>query len=61
MLKHTDRFYKVYTGLPLEERKIPIVIIEDMPINWNLAREEIDNNTERGEKILKTLIELEII
>jgi hypothetical protein len=61
MLKHADRFYRVYAGLPLEERKIPIVILENEPINWNLAHEEIDNQTERGKKILKTLIELEII
>jgi len=61
MLKNAERFFKVYASLPLEERKLPIVIIEDEPISWELAHEEISNETERGEKILKMLIELEIL
>ena len=61
MLKSADRFFKVYSGVPIEERKVPIVVIDDTPINWNLAYEEINNKTDRGEKILKMLIKLEII
>ena len=57
----TERFFKVYAGVPLEERKVPLVVLDDQPINWNLAYEEISNQTERGEKILKILIKLEII
>lgn len=61
MLKYAERFFQVYSGLPLEERKVPIVILEGQPINWNLAYEEINNNTDKGRKILALLMELEII
>lgn len=61
MLKNSERFFKVYAGVPIEERKVPVVVIDDQPINWNLAYEEISNQTERGKKILKMLEELEII
>ncbi len=61
MLKDAERFFKVYFGLPIEERSNPIVVINDEPINWKLANEEITNETLRGKKILKTLIDLEII
>lgn len=56
-----ERFFKVYSGLPLEERDKVIVIIEGEPINWNLAYQEIKNNTKNGMKILDILKELEII
>jgi len=61
MLKNGERFFKVYSGVPLEERKVPIVVIENQPINWNLAYEQINNETEIGKEILKILIDLEII
>ncbi|MFH1332784.1 MAG: hypothetical protein ABIH53_00930 [archaeon] len=61
MLKDAECFFKAYSGVPIEERKIPIVIISDKPINWDLAYEEITNETERGKEILKLMIELEII
>lgn len=61
MLKNAERFFKVYSGVPVEERKNPVVVIDDQPINWNLAHEEISNETARGKKILETLIDLEII
>jgi len=61
MLKNAERFFKVYSGLPIGERQNTIIVIDDEPINWKLAREEVSNGTERGEKILNMLIELEII
>ena len=61
MLKNAERFFKVYSGLPLEERNNPIVVINSEPINWKLAHEEINNETRRGEKILNILIDLKII
>ncbi len=61
MLKNAERFFKVYSGLPLEERESPIIFIDDEPINWKLAHEEISNETEKGKKILNLLIDLEII
>lgn len=61
MLEKVERFFKVYASIPLEERKMPIVVLENQPISWNLAYEEITNETIRGKKILKTLLELEVI
>lgn len=61
MLKDADRFFKVFSGIPFSERKMPIVVIEDKSINWELAKEEITNETVLGEKILKLMIELKII
>lgn len=61
MLKNAERFFRIYSGLPIEERDNPIVVIDDEPINWKLAHEEISNETKRGEKILNMLIDLKII
>lgn len=61
MLKNAERFFKVYSGLPIEERDNPIVVINDEPINWKLAHEEISNETKIGEKILNILMDLKII
>ena len=61
MLENAERFFRVYSGLPIEERSNPIIVIDDEPINWKLSHEEISNETERGKEILKMLIELEII
>lgn len=61
MIKGAERFFKVYANLPIEERKLTVVVIEKEPISWDLAHEEIKNNTKRGEKILKTLTGLDLI
>lgn len=61
MLKDAERFFKVYGGIPFEERKNPIVVIDGQPITWILAYEEITNETERGKQVLTILMELEII
>jgi len=56
-----EEFFKVYSGLPLDERNKVVAIINEQPINWNLAYQEIKNSTENGKKILKILRALEII
>ncbi|MEA3430875.1 MAG: hypothetical protein U9R08_06375 [Nanoarchaeota archaeon] len=61
MLKGAEKFFKVYSGLPIKERENTIVVIDDEPINWKLAHEEVSNETEIGKKVLKILIKLEII
>lgn len=55
------RFMKIYANLPLGERKQVIVVLENEPISWEMARNELTHNTPRGELILKKLIELDII
>ena len=50
-----ERFLKVYSYLPLEERKLTIIVMDGEPVNWKRAYEEIKNRTELGEKIQKLL------
>ena len=52
---------KVYSNLPINLRKETVVVIDKEPISWYVAHNEISNNTELGGKILKKLIELDII
>jgi len=61
MMEGEEDFFKVYAGLPIEERNNVVVVIDEKPINWNLAYQEIKNKTKRGEKILEILKKLEII
>jgi len=60
-MEKTEDFFKVYAGVPLEERDKVIVMIDKKPISWDLAYQEIKNKTENGGKILKILKALEII
>jgi hypothetical protein len=55
------RFLKIYNNLPLEERKQVVLVLENEPISWEIARNEILHNSERGEEILQKLIVLKII
>ena len=61
VMEDNQEFFKVFSNVPIDERNNVVVIINGESISWNLASIEIKNNTKRGEKILKTLKELEII
>lgn len=54
-------FLIIYTNLPIEERKQAILVLDNEPISWEIARNEIIHKTKRGEAILKKLLELKII
>ena len=56
-----ERFYKVYNNLPLGLRGEIILVINDEPITWKVARLEIDNNTLLSKEILEKLASLGII
>ncbi len=58
---YLDSFMKVYSALPIEERELPVVVIDDAPISWNMAHREVKNNTPLGNKIVEKLIALKII
>ncbi|MDI6806428.1 MAG: hypothetical protein QMD14_01275 [Candidatus Aenigmarchaeota archaeon] len=60
-MKKKDRFLKVFSNLPIDLRKEIILVIDDQPVTWNVAYGEIMDETKLGEKILKKLIELELI
>ena len=55
------RFHKVYPNVPLGERRNTCCVIDNEPLSWQLAKNEIENKTEVGRKALKQLIELKVI
>ncbi|MBS3113540.1 hypothetical protein J4448_00400 [Candidatus Woesearchaeota archaeon] len=56
-----ERFIKVYSNLPINVRKEIIVVIDDEPITWDVAYNEVMNNTKLGSRIIEKLINMEII
>lgn len=56
-----SRFTEVYFSLPLKERKLAIIVVDDNPISWKLAYNEIRNRTGLGTTILQRLTQLDII
>jgi len=54
-------FLKLYSNLPLTERTQPIVVLDNQPISWEIARNEVIHDTARSKAILKKLKELKII
>jgi hypothetical protein len=56
-----SRFMRVYSFLPLEERNLPILTIDNEPISWKRAHEEIKNKTKLGEKVFKKLVDKRLI
>ena len=58
---YLEKFIKVYAGVPIEERKLTVVVIDDQAINWDLAKIYIEGGSELGIRIAKKLIGLKII
>ena len=58
---YLDRFMKVFGNLPIVERNQVVVVIDDQPITWNMAYNEMRHKTKLGEKIGKKLVSLDII
>lgn len=52
---------KVYSNLPLKVRDEIILVINDKPITWNVAYNEIKHNTKIGEMIINKLVEMGVI
>ncbi|MCD6247314.1 MAG: hypothetical protein J7J87_02670 [Candidatus Diapherotrites archaeon] len=61
MVRGKERFLKVYSNLPIDIRREIILVIEDQPITWSVAYDEIMKETELGREIIKKLIEMELI
>jgi len=60
-LTNREKFFRVYTNLPINIREETVCIIESKPISWNVAYLEIKNNTKLSEEILAKLESLNII
>jgi len=56
------KFFKIYANLPLGVRNAEIiVVIDNEPLTWNVAKIEIENNTLKSKEILKELEKMKII
>lgn len=56
-----ERFMRVFTNLPIEERSMVIIVIDGNPITWKLALDHIKHETEFGNRILKKMLALQLI
>ena len=57
-----EKFLKIYADLPVAVRSEIIASLpETGPVTWNSSFVEVSQNTPLGEKILKELVEMEII
>ncbi len=56
-----EKFLQIYANLPLAVRNEIVVVLGDEPLTWNAARIEIENETKKGEEILKKLVEMGIL
>ncbi|MDP1722347.1 MAG: hypothetical protein Q8L37_03990 [Candidatus Gottesmanbacteria bacterium] len=50
-----ERFYKVYNNLPLNLREEVIVVLDNEPITWKVAKLEVDQDTKLSRIILEKL------
>lgn len=55
------KFLKVFTNLPIPERRNTIAIIDEQPLSWFVCWLEIDQMTKKGQEILEYLDELKLI
>jgi len=60
-MKGKDRFLNVFSNLSIDLRKEIIMLIDEKPITWNVAYQEISKETELGGRILSKLIEMELV
>ena len=55
------KFLQTYANLPLGLREEIVVVVDDEPISWKVARIEVEHDTEKGKEILKKLVKLGIL
>jgi len=61
MKKLREKFLSIYADIPEALRKEIIAVVNEKTYTWDSAYFEIKNNAELSEKLLNTLLELEII
>ena len=55
------KFMEIYSNIPVKARREIVAVVNGEPFSWNVARKEIDGDTELGRNILRKLKELKII
>lgn len=61
METNKERFIKIFSNLQIDLRNEIILIINEKPITWNVAYNEIINESNLSKVILKKMAELELI
>lgn len=61
VMNKQQRFYKIYSNLPINLREEVIAVIDNEPLTWKVAKLEIDGKTKLGEEILEKLASQNII
>lgn len=56
-----ENFLKIYANIPMNIREEIILVLDDEPITWKVAKMEIDGETKLGKEILGKLETLKII
>jgi hypothetical protein len=56
-----EKFYKVYSNLPLNLREEVILVVNNEPLSWQVAKLEVDQDTKLSKTILEKLQALKII
>jgi hypothetical protein len=60
-MDNKHKFHKVYDNLPINLREEVVIVINNEPITWKVARLEIDEDTKMAKEILDKLTQLRII
>lgn len=54
-------FFRTYANLPLGVRNEIVAVVDSEPITWNVAKLEIEQDTEKGKQVLEMLFKLGIL
>lgn len=54
-------FLKTYANLPLGARDEIVVVLDDQPMTWNAVRLEVEQDTQKGQQALESLVRLGIL
>lgn len=55
------KFFQIYANLPLGVRNEIVVVVDNEPLSWNVAKLEVEQDTPKGKEILQILSDLKIL
>ena len=53
---HSSQFVRVFSNMPIEDRKKPVIKIRNIELNWIDAYNHVIDKTEVAEKIIGLLL-----
>ena len=60
-MDYKSKFLKIYANIPLNLRNEIVVVIDDQPLSWNVAKIEIENDSPIAKQILDKLVRMGIL